>query len=108
MAALHPMLPRIPLPFLASRAPCWLTCSLVSTRTPGPFLQSQFPAGWPQHVLVPGIFPPQVWDFAVLLALFVILLSAHLQLLYEDLTGDNVENLSEVQIDNIHCSPLVY
>ncbi|KAK4829074.1 hypothetical protein QYF61_002018 [Mycteria americana] len=30
------------------------------------------------------------------------------QLLYEDLMGDTVESLTEVQVDNIHCSPLIY
>lgn len=26
---------------------------------------------------------------------------------YEDLMGDTVKDLTEVQVDNIHCSPLV-
>lgn len=32
----------------------------------------------------------------------------HHQLLYEDLTGDTVESLTEVQVENSHCSPLIY
>lgn len=35
---------------------CWLT--LGPPGTPGPFLQSWSPAGWPQPVL-PGVIPPQ-------------------------------------------------
>lgn len=30
------------------------------------------------------------------------------ELAYEDVTGDSVESLDEVKVDNIHCSPLVY
>lgn len=30
------------------------------------------------------------------------------QIVYEDLTGDSVKTLTEVQVDNSHCFPLVY
>lgn len=34
-------------------------CRCYYTRTPEPFLQSSFPAGQPQPVLVPGVIPAQ-------------------------------------------------
>jgi len=27
---------------------------------------------------------------------------------YEDIMGDSVKSLAEVEVDNIHCSPLIY
>lgn len=30
------------------------------------------------------------------------------QLLHDDLTGDSIKGLSEVQLDNLHCSSLIY
>lgn len=30
------------------------------------------------------------------------------QTVYEDLTGDGVKTLTEVQVDNSHCFPLIY
>jgi len=37
--------PRMPFTFFAMKARCWLMANLLSTRTPGSFLQSCFPAG---------------------------------------------------------------
>ena len=54
------------LAFFSVRLYCWL---VVSSRLPGPqglSLQSCFPAFRLQHVLVPGVVPLQVQDFAVL------------------------------------------
>lgn len=48
------MLPRIPLPFLAARAPCWLMSSLVSTRS----LSAEPVPSW----LAPA--RPGAWDFS--------------------------------------------
>lgn len=44
----------------AVRTRGWLVVSLSS---PGPFLQSCLPDGWPLPVLVPGVVPPQMQDF---------------------------------------------
>ena len=58
LATLLLMHPRIPLPFLATRARCWLVVNLSSPSTPSPSPQSCSPAGPPQPVLVPGVVPP--------------------------------------------------
>ncbi|KAK4811173.1 hypothetical protein QYF61_019804 [Mycteria americana] len=161
--------------FFAARAHCWLMFNMVSTRTPRQ----------PLHILVHGVVPPQVQDFAppltelyedpvspflqpvevpldgsttlwcihhssqfcVISKLaegsdpvltpgvhrlhldFVPLITTlwtwpfsqffnpshrlliqpiHQQLLYEDLIGDSVKGLTEVQVYNILCSPLIY
>jgi len=47
LVTLFLMQPRKPLAAFEAQAHCWLMFNLVSTRTPGPFLQSYFPAGWP-------------------------------------------------------------
>lgn len=45
----------------------------------------------------------QSTHFSVLLIQLI-----HQQFVYEDLTGDSVKGLSEVQVDDICCSPLIY
>lgn len=54
--------------------------SLVSTRTPVSIPAELLSSLVPQHVLVPGVVPPQVQDFAILLPepheIFVPLLSS--------------------------------
>jgi len=37
----------------------------------------------------------------------VYLIQLHL-FVYEDVMGDSVENLAEMEINNIHCSPLIH
>lgn len=46
----------------ATRACCWLRLNLVSTRSPRKVLFWQAAPQLSQHVLVPGVVPPQVQD----------------------------------------------
>ena len=46
---------------------CWLMFNVVSTRPPGPFLDSCFPAGSPQCLLVLGVLLTQEQHLALLL-----------------------------------------
>ena len=59
------MQPRIPFDFFAARALCWLKFNLVSTKVL--FCQAAFQPSGSQHIPVPGVVPPQVHDFALLL-----------------------------------------
>lgn len=53
--------PRVLLAFAAGT----VSRFILSFRTPRPFLQSWFTAGWLQPILVPGVVPPQGQDLMV-------------------------------------------
>ena len=57
---------------------------------------------------VPLITTLWAWSFSQFSTHLTVCLSSPYQLLYEDLLGDSVKGPAEVQVDNIHCSPLVY
>ena len=58
------MQPRIPLAVFAARAPCWLMFHQVPQVR---FYQATFQLDSPQHKFMPGVVPPQVQDFVLLL-----------------------------------------
>lgn len=62
--------PRVPLATFVAKSHCWLTFSLVTTRRSQVlFCHGAFQLGDLQHVLVPGIVPPHVLNFALFVEL---------------------------------------
>lgn len=78
LSMLFLMLPRTPLSFLAPRTQCQLMDSLVSSRTSMSFSTELLSTSQPQPVLVPGIIPPLMQDFAFASSNFIKFLSPQL------------------------------
>ncbi|GAB0181629.1 hypothetical protein GRJ2_000628200 [Grus japonensis] len=58
---------------------------------------------------VPLITTLWAWPFSRFsIHLIVCLSSPYINKFYEDLIGNSIKGLTEMQVDNIHCSPLIY